>query len=219
MYTVLADIATSLMTAIVTSAWTLGPYFRSGADADVAMLEVLVARLADQLLAAHFGDNSDVTWSTREPNAVPNDIYAALGGPVAVTVRDDHAWGVLSEAVGLREPRWNTLQARTSDAAALRAALTDHIGRLNRDELVARLQAGGVPAAPVLHPVDSYTDETLRERGLFRKLKHEERGSYWTLCQPWRIVGGDDRTWTAAPVLGSWNKAHNVAIPSLPDQP
>jgi len=75
----------------------------------------------------------------------------ADGGHVALGVlTEDHFWRPLCEALDLEDAAGLGFVERMSRTADLQARLAAAIGREQRDALVARLQARGVPVSPVL---------------------------------------------------------------------
>ncbi|GAA1738686.1 CoA transferase [Luedemannella helvata] len=215
-FTVLADICTSLATALVMSAWALGPRSGTATDADIAMLDVMVARLLDVLTGPGADGQSRATWSRREPGAAPNDILPVGDGDfIAVTIRDDREWSVLAEHLGI-DARWAGREAREADPDGLHDELVERLRSHKAVDLETYLQANGIAAARVVGPEQTCHDPVLRARGLFRVVEHAERGQYVALCQPWRLPEHGRQRWRGAPVLGDWNLAAGRAVPSLP---
>jgi crotonobetainyl-CoA:carnitine CoA-transferase CaiB-like acyl-CoA transferase len=218
-WTVLADISTSLITSIVIAAWALGPCAGRPADADIAMLEVMVARLADRIRACKPVATDLLSWSMREDGAFPNDVFrTADGSQIAITVRDDAQWAALCDVVGADATKWASAAERADHLEDVYDQMSRQMKLMTGDQLASSLQARGVPAARVMTPEESCADEELRGRGLFRLVDHATRGSYWALCQPWRVCGHDSRTWTGAPVLGDWNKRQGFLTPAGDEQ-
>jgi crotonobetainyl-CoA:carnitine CoA-transferase CaiB-like acyl-CoA transferase len=212
-YTVLADICTSLATALVAASWGLGPRSGTAADADIAMLEVMVARLIDVLTGPPADGQNFSEWCAREAGAAPNDVLPTGDGDfVAITVRDDREWEVLAEHVGASS-RWALRETRLTDAEALHRELVERLASHGAEDLARHLQANGVPAARVVGPQQTCHDPVLHARGVFREVPHEERGSYVVLCQPWRVPEHRTGRWRGAPVLGSRRDPAATTLP------
>jgi len=75
----------------------------------------------------------------------------ADGGQVALgVVNEQHFWSALCVELGLGELADLAFEERSSRGAELQQAVRTSVAGRGRDELVARLAAAGVPAAPVL---------------------------------------------------------------------
>ena len=83
------------------------------------------------------------------------------------------------------------------DAALLRWCATE-----DRDALVARLLARGIPAAAVLHPRDAATNPQLRARGFFEAERHPITGTHELPGLPMRFSALERWYRSPAPTLG-----------------
>lgn len=134
---------------------------------------------------------------------------------IAIAVRDDAQWAALVAEMG--SPAWAT-DARYTNAAGRKANEDELDGKLaawtatqERYDLMARLQARGIPAGVVQKSIDRFTrDEQLKARGFFVKLPHSEIGEWPVDGFPARMsaspafVGGLPNR--AAPMLGEDNE-------------
>ena len=87
----------------------------------------------------------------------PHGIWPTKGHDnwIAIAVRDDQEWKILSEIIGetwSRDDRWTRLETRLHDEDELERLLTTWTVNQNRQELAQELIDAGVPAAPVLKP-------------------------------------------------------------------
>jgi crotonobetainyl-CoA:carnitine CoA-transferase CaiB-like acyl-CoA transferase len=81
---------------------------------------------------------------------VPYQAFAAADGDLVVTVGNDAQFRRLLDVVGMTDDgRYATNPQRLARRGELVAALTEAIGRRDRDELLAALAAADVPAGPV----------------------------------------------------------------------
>ena len=75
----------------------------------------------------------------------------ADGGQVALgVVNERHFWSALCDELGLRDVADLAFEERSRRGAELQKAIGASVAGRGRDELVTRLTAAGVPAAPVL---------------------------------------------------------------------
>src|SRR5690606_35108619 len=72
----------------------------------------------------------------------------------------------------------------------------------DRDEVVARLAARGLPVAPVLDGVEVAADEVFRERGVVEPVTHPEAGTWPQAGIPYHYSGTPIRVTRPAPKLG-----------------
>lgn len=79
---------------------------------------------------------------------------------------ENHFWRPLCACLGLVELADLDLEARTSDAPALRATLAEAIAVRDRDAIAADLLSSGVPVAPVLDRQQSVRHPQFTARGV-----------------------------------------------------
>lgn len=174
--------------------------------------EFLMQGLGDVFLAAateeerEFGPDGN-----RDPNLVQG-IYPCLGNDqwIAISLRDDQDWAALAAAAG--QPDWAgaehfaTAASRRQHQDALDAALAGWTISQDKQDLFRKLQAAGVPAAPVYDEADAYADPHFRSRGVFVPVTHPTAGTfdYPGLWARW--PGLQPRTGVPAPLLGQHNE-------------
>lgn len=92
--------------------------------------------------------------------------YLTLG-----IVDEAHFWRALCDELGLARLGALSLGARIAAGPALRPIIAQRLRGRDRDEWLARFEAVGVPASPVLSPETAADDAQVRARGLV-----DERG-------------------------------------------
>jgi benzylsuccinate CoA-transferase BbsF subunit len=179
-----------------------------GAFIDFSMVEATLCGLPESLLDYAMNRRRPTRRGNADRAAAPHGVYPCRGEDawVAIAVRDEAEWGGLARVVG--QPSWAG-EARFADAAARKrneAALDELIGGWTAErgveEVVATLQAAGVPAGPVLPPARLLEDPHLRARGLFVETEAPLGGRRLTIGAPWRIRPDFEPTYTPAPRLG-----------------
>ncbi len=112
---------------------------------------------------------------------------------VAISIRDDRDWAALEKATGPQD--WlaagRTASQRQRDAAELKAALAEFTSTLSPGEIVARLQAAGIPAGEVMSETRLLADSHLAARNWFQTRTHPSVGTYPYPGHPWRATGLD----------------------------
>jgi crotonobetainyl-CoA:carnitine CoA-transferase CaiB-like acyl-CoA transferase len=142
------------------------------------------------------------------PGAVPQNLYACRGVEqwIAIAVATDAQWAALVEALGRPawaiEPDLARDDGRRAAEARLDAALARVCASSERDALVERLLAAGVPAAPVLHPSELARNPQVRARGFLQSVSHPVTGAHELPGLPMCFSGMTRWYRTPAPTLG-----------------
>jgi crotonobetainyl-CoA:carnitine CoA-transferase CaiB-like acyl-CoA transferase len=147
----------------------------------------------------------------RDPNIVQG-IYPCHGDDqwIAISLRDDQDWAALVAAAG--HPEWagaesfGTAASRRQHQDVLDALLAAWTAPQDKQDLFRKLQAAGIPAAPVYDEADAYADPHFRSRGVFVPVPHPTAGTfdYPGLWARW--PGLEPRTGVPAPRLGEHNE-------------
>ncbi|MGB2694447.1 MAG: CoA transferase [Dehalococcoidia bacterium] len=102
---------------------------------------------------------------------------------IAITVTNDDEWHALRQAMG--DPEWAqapdlaTKAGRSAQGELLDEKLAAWTSRFDDYELFHKLQAAGVPAAPVLEASRTFDDPHVQARGLFEPQRlHDDVGTF-----------------------------------------
>jgi benzylsuccinate CoA-transferase BbsF subunit/naphthyl-2-methylsuccinate CoA transferase subunit len=147
----------------------------------------------------------------RDPNIVQG-LYPCQGDDqwIAISLRDEADWAALVAAAG--HPDWAgaeyfaTAASRRQHQDALDALLAAWTAPQDKQDLFRKLQAAGIPAAPVYDEADAYADPHFEQRGVFRPVDHPSAGthSYPTFGAQW---SGMEPDWgRPAPLVGQDNE-------------
>ena len=141
----------------------------------------------------------------------PSDIFPCKpGGPndyvyVHTTRAGNHHWERLLTAIGRDdlqgEPRFDSPTKRDENRAEVDAILSEWTQQRDKLEAMNILGSAGVPAGAVLDTMDLYTDPNLEERGMFKVMKHPERGDFKMPVWPVKMSGSEVPL-EPAPLLG-----------------
>jgi len=116
----------------------------------------LCASLGEPLIDYQLNRRIAGLCGNRSAHYAPHGIYASDRGIrwVALAVRDQRDWQrlcrLMSREDWSRDASMQTLAARRIRGAEIDAAVRDWLYAQNRDDVVERLCAAGIPAAPVL---------------------------------------------------------------------
>lgn len=158
-----ADLAAGVHAALAVCA-ALNARTRDGAGdrIEVSMADVLATWVAP-------GTRLGATQAPDRPIRYPayGTFTCADGRWITLGVlTEDHFWRPLCACLGLMDLEDLDLEARTSGAPGLRAALAEAIADRDRDEIVADLVSSGVPVAPVLDRQESVLHPQFSARGV-----------------------------------------------------
>jgi crotonobetainyl-CoA:carnitine CoA-transferase CaiB-like acyl-CoA transferase len=89
-----------------------------------------------------------------------------------------------------RDPRFATYAARREHWPALKAIISEWLGRFaTADEALEALDAARLPCAPVLSPAEVAAHPHLSERGAFPEVVHPARGGVRVTASPFHVDG------------------------------
>ncbi|OLM09282.1 MULTISPECIES: CoA transferase [unclassified Pseudonocardia] len=135
----------------------------------------------------------------------PYNVYPAADGWVAVLCLRPRHWIDLCAAMGRDDlavdPDLATAAGRAERMDQVDDALSAWTGALPRDEVVRRLQATDIPAAPVRALAEVIEDPVLRDRGMLTELGHGDRTST-VFGSPLQMGVASRRPGRPAPLLG-----------------
>jgi formyl-CoA transferase len=107
---------------------------------------------------------------SRHPFTTPYEALAARDEHIIIAAGTDRLWQGLCEVLGrpqlAADERFGTASARVRNRAALRAAIEDELRRHAASYWLERLEAAGVPAAPVLTYDRVFADPQSLARGM-----------------------------------------------------
>lgn len=120
---------------------------------DIALVDTQVAWLINQGTNYLTSGQLPARLGNGHPNIAPYQVYPTRDGHVIVAVGNDTQFARFCAFLGaedmVSDPRFATNPARLANREALNARLLPMLGRLGTDEVVAGLEAKGVPVGPV----------------------------------------------------------------------
>lgn len=176
-----------------------------GRDIDVAMQDCLVAMLTHQaaryLATGELPPNDGNMHST----IAPYGLFAAADGHVNVCVGNDAQFARLCDALGLAtaasDLRFATNPERLRHREDLYAIVEHGIADLPVAEVIARLEAAGVPVGPVRNVAEVLGDDDLLHREMVVGLG-AGRGGARAVNTPWKVDGRAPAVRRPPPRLG-----------------
>jgi crotonobetainyl-CoA:carnitine CoA-transferase CaiB-like acyl-CoA transferase len=174
-----ADIMTGLYAVIAIQA-ALAERERSGRGQmiDMALMDVMTGVLANQAMNWLVGGAVPTRMGNAHPNIVPYAVFPAADGWLILAVGNDGQFARACAVLGLEmQPGWATNPGRLADRAALTAAIEAATAAWPRDDLLAALEAQGVPAGPINTVAQAFADPQIRHRGLELAMARAEDGA------------------------------------------
>jgi crotonobetainyl-CoA:carnitine CoA-transferase CaiB-like acyl-CoA transferase len=198
-----------------------------GSKVVVYQRDNIIGLVGEYMLAESIGRPLPIRMSNRDPEYCPHGVYRARddGGRVqldmqgnlaqeysdtwvAIAVDSDEAWARLGAAIGdgrLSAPRFDTIEGRRAAENEIDGVIAEWVRGQEAGACAARLQEGGVSAAPVLSPLMVVRDEHLAARGYFPRVAHPEAGEHLTTRPVWRLARRPPGVMRPAPCFGEHN--------------
>jgi benzylsuccinate CoA-transferase BbsF subunit len=158
------------------------------------------------------------------PYAVPHGVYPCKGDDrwCAIAVFSDEQWASLCKVIGQTEyidsPRFGTLLSRKKHEDEINELISGWTINLTPEEVMAKMQAAGVPAGVVKNAADIYHDPQLRQRNLFWPLEHPDMGLFTYLGQGFELSKTPARAYRPSPRLGEHTEYVCTKILGMTDQ-
>jgi crotonobetainyl-CoA:carnitine CoA-transferase CaiB-like acyl-CoA transferase len=195
-----ADIFTGLYAANAIQAALLGRVQTGrGCHIDMALLDAQVAVLANQAMNYLVSGTPPHRMGNAHPNIAPYQTFAARDGHLIVAVGNDAQFARLLRLLGLApDPRFATNRQRVEGRAALEALLAPAIAARGKAELLAAMEAEGIPGGPINDLAETFADPQVLARGMKAML-----GAVPTVPSPILIDGVRQMAERPSPTLGA----------------
>ncbi|WP_338663313.1 CaiB/BaiF CoA-transferase family protein [Pararoseomonas sp. SCSIO 73927] len=177
-----------------------------GETIDLAMLDVQAAFLANQATNWLLSGRAPKRGGNRHPNIQPQDVFPCADAQLVLAVGNDGQFRKLCEAIGRAEwaddERFATNAARVRNNPELTPLLAARFRDFPRAELMAALDAAGVPCAPINTIPELFEDPQIGHREMLRHLPHPVAGTVPQVVSPLRFAESPLRFDRAPPTLG-----------------
>ena len=177
-----------------------------GETIDLAMLDVQTAFLGNQAMNFLMSGRTPGRGGNRHPNIQPQDVFSCSDGEFVLAVGNDGQFAKLCGAIGRADwagdARFAGNADRVRNAAVLTPLLVERFAAFLRGELMERLQAAGVPCAPINSIPQVFAEAQVVHRGMLRDLPHSTAGTVKSVVSPLRFVEAPLQFERGPPVLG-----------------
>jgi crotonobetainyl-CoA:carnitine CoA-transferase CaiB-like acyl-CoA transferase len=162
----LADIMTGLYAVIGIQA-ALAERERSGLgqQVDMALLDVMVGTLANQAMNYLASGVSPKRLGNAHPNIAPYEAFPTSDSWFILAVGNDQQFERFCKVVKLAPgPDFATNAQRIAQRNELSVLISQATRKWQRDDLLARLEAAGIPAWPINSVEEAFNDPQIRHR-------------------------------------------------------
>ncbi len=158
---------------------------------DLSMLDVQTAYLANQAMNFLVSGKPPRRGGNAHPNIQPQDVFVCRNGHLALAVGNDSQFEKLCSAVGrpewAKDERFLRNADRVRNREALTAMIADVLSHGDVGEWVARIEAGGVPCAPINSVPAVFEEPQIKHREMLRQLPHPVAGAVPQVVSPMRF--------------------------------
>jgi crotonobetainyl-CoA:carnitine CoA-transferase CaiB-like acyl-CoA transferase len=141
-----------------------------GQHIDMALYDAQISVLANQNLNYLASGIAPAQMGNAHPNISPYEVLPVKDGHFILAVGNDGQFRKFCDVVGLAslatDPAYATNAARIAHRGALREALVARLGEFARTDLLAKLEAAGVPASPINDIGEMFADPQTVARGM-----------------------------------------------------
>ena len=201
-----ADIMTGLYAVIaIQAALAMRERTGRGQQIDMALLDTMTGVLANQAMNWFASGISPTRVGNAHMNVCPYAVFPTSDGWFILAVGNDGQFRRFCDAMGLPEkrddPRFATNAGRLAFKDALFAGIEAATSRVPKLELLARLEAVGVPAGPINTVAQAFEDPQVSARGMAIDVARPDGSTVPGLRTPIRFSDADLATGRAAPML------------------
>ena len=203
-----ADIMTGLYSVIaIQAALAMRERTGRGQHIDMALLDTMTGVLANQAMNWFASGVSPTRVGNSHMNVCPYAVFPTSDGWFILAVGNDGQFRRFCDAMGLPEmrddPRFATNAGRLAFKDLLFTGIEAATSRVPKLELLARLEAVGVPAGPINTVAQAFEDPQVIARGMQISAARPDGSTVPGLRTPIRFSDADLATGRAAPMLGS----------------
>ncbi|QNA84338.1 CoA transferase [Sphingomonas sp. So64.6b] len=166
-----ADLFTGLYSVIaIQAALTARDKTGRGQQIDMSLLDTMTGVLANQAMNYFVSGQTPARVGNAHMNVSPYAVFPTRDGWFILAVGNDGQFQRFCTALGLTDmaadPRYASNAGRLEHKPALFAAIGEATSRLDRDPLLATLEAVGVPAGPINTVAQAFADPQVVHRGM-----------------------------------------------------
>jgi crotonobetainyl-CoA:carnitine CoA-transferase CaiB-like acyl-CoA transferase len=204
-----ADIFTGVYAAVaILAALRRRDETGEGCHIDMALLDTQVGVLANQAMNYLVSGVAPQRMGNAHPNIVPYQVFAAADGQLVVAVGNDAQFIRFCQVLGApqlaADPKFAANADRVRNRELLVPLLAARLKEMRRDDLLAALEAKGIPAGPINSVAEVLADPQVRFRRMQVDLPapHAAGGVVQGVRTPILLNGTPAVAQRASPALG-----------------
>ncbi len=203
----LADVCTGIFAAWgIVSALFARERSGAGQHVDIAMLDCMVSMQLTGLSRQLYFNETPKPVGNRHPLSYPVDSFPTTNGDIVLVCFNNALFAALAGLIGRpdmgEDPELGSHPGRSAREDEVRAAISNWTRTRSREEVLAALQAIGIPAAPILGLNEVVTSEHAVSRRLVRNGTHARFGAVPMVPQPVRFSESPEVVELSTPSLG-----------------
>jgi len=200
-----------LMTGMYATVGVLGALFEAqnsgkGQHVDVALLDVQVATLANQIHNYLITGNVPHRYGNAHSNIVPYQVFATSDSHIILAVGNDEQFRRFCEIAEhpeiANDSRYSTNSQRLNYREELCAKLAHIIQQKDKGFWITALEESSVPCGPIDNIAEVCENPQILSRGLRRDLRHPTAGTVPTIGNPLKLSRTPIRMEQGPPLLG-----------------
>jgi len=190
----ISDILAGLYTAIgVCAALRERERTGEGCDIDLAMLDCSVSVLENAITRYSVSGQVPTPLGTRHPSIAPFQAFHAADGQLVIAAGNDQLWRSLCAVLGAADladdPAFATNHDRCENVGRLGERIDAILGRDPVAAWLARLEAAGIPCAPINDMARVMDDPQLAARSMWHTLVDRDGTEVLTAGSPFQFNG------------------------------
>jgi crotonobetainyl-CoA:carnitine CoA-transferase CaiB-like acyl-CoA transferase len=177
-----------------------------GALLDIAMQDSVIALLTYQAGRYFATGEPPRREGNHHPTIAPYGTFPTADGYVNISVGNDTQWKRFCAAMSAEDLAGRTQFATNRDRLGARhelhRAIEELLSNLTTEQVLARLEAAGVPSGPIRTLDEVFTDPDVLARKMKVDMEHPTVGKISVTGLPWMIDGAKPEVRRAPPLLG-----------------
>lgn len=199
-----ADIFTGLYSVIaIQAALAMRERTGRGQHIDMSLLDVMTGVLANQAMNFFLTGQTPPRVGNAHLNVSPYAVFPCADGWFILACGNDAQYLRAMTVLGIGpRPEWESNAGRLQHRAPLFAAIEAATQGFARDDLLARLEAAGVPVGPINTVEQAFADPQVRHRAMRFDVTRPDGATLPALRTPIRFSDAELALGRAAPRLG-----------------
>ena len=201
------DITAGILAALgIVSAYTHKLKTGEGQMVDTSLFEAGIVHTYWQSAIALATGMAPGPMGSAHPLNGPYQAFETSDGWITIGAANQRNWERLLDAMGAPEiaedNRFKTNADRMANLKTLEDVLTPIFRTDSRENWLARLEAAGVPAGPVMDVCEMFEDPHAQARGMIPTVEHAKLGPVRTIGLPIKLSETPGKVETGAPLFG-----------------